>query len=137
VASNGSGSVLIAWLTNLRKPQLRQVQAIVRDGPAELALLGLGKTLAVRDGRAKLALGCVGLRDCGGSLTVKRVGASGAKSRVTTAVHLARGTSMTKRVRLPRHAQRGTRPRLKLTLTLLDGARVVLRRSQTVRVKRR
>jgi hypothetical protein len=137
VASNGSGSVVIAWQTNVRKRRLSQVQAVVRDGPAELALLGLGKTLAVRDGRARLALGCVGLRDCGGSLTIKRVGASGARSRVTTGVRLARGTSTTKRVRLPRHALRGKRPRLKLTLTLLDGARVAGRRSQTVGAKRR
>lgn len=137
VASSGSGSVLIAWLTNLRSPRLRQVQAIVRDGPAELALLGLGKTLAVRDGRARLAFGCAGLRDCGGSLTVKRVGGGGAKSRVSTALRLKRGTVATKHVRLPRHALRGKRPRLKLTITLLDGARIALRRSQTVRVKRR
>lgn len=137
VASNGSGSVLIAWLTNLRSPRLRQVQAVVRDGPAELALLGLGRTLGVRDGKARLAFGCAGLRDCGGSLTIKRVGASGSASRVTAGLHLARGTSMTKRVRLPRRALRGSRPRLKITLTLLDGRQVLLRRSQTVRVKRR
>jgi len=62
---------------------------------------------------------------------------SGAKSRVTTAVRLARGTSTTKRVRLPRHALRGKRPRLKLTLTLVDGGRVTLRRSKTVRLKKR
>lgn len=137
VASSGSGSVLIAWLTNLRTPRLRQVQAIVRDGPNELALLGLGRRLAVRDGRAQLAFGCVGLRDCAGSLTAKRIGASGAKSRVTTQLRVGRGTVTTKRVRLPRHTLRGKRPRLKLTLTLLDGSRIALRRTQTVRVNRR
>jgi len=137
VASNGSGSVLIAWLTNMRSPRLRQIQAIVRDGPAELALLGLGKTLTVRDGRARLAFGCAGLRDCAGSLTIKRLGASGPASRVTSALRLDRGTGTIKRVRLPRHSLRGTRPRLKLTVTLLDGARIALRRSQTVRIKRR
>lgn len=31
VASNGSGSVLIAWLTNVRTPRLGEVQAVVRD----------------------------------------------------------------------------------------------------------
>ena len=137
IASNRSGSVAIALITNLRKSSLRRVQAVVRDGPVELALQQLGTTLPVSQGRAKLRLACTGLRDCRGSVKLQRLRAQGPASRVSVGTSVRRGHRRTKRVRIPRSVLRGKRARLRITVTVARGKGVKQTKSRVVIAKRR
>lgn len=137
IASNRTGSVAIAWITMLRKPSLRRVQVVVRDGPVELALQQLGRKLPVSQGRAKLRLACTGLRDCRGSVKLQRLGARGPRSRVRVGITVRRGHRRTKRVPIPRSVLGGKRARLRITVTVAKGKGVRQTRSRVVTAKRR
>jgi hypothetical protein len=135
LASNRIGSTAIAWLTEGSTPSRSRVQAAVRDGSAELAVENLSRALTVTGGRAQLRLACSGLRHCAGTVTVQRAGSSKA-AKARTKVRVRRGRHAKKRVRVPRSALRGKRPRVKITFTLSAQKGAAKRRSVVVRIKR-